>query len=845
VRKDFTTKGVTGPPLFSGYITTFCNHFAEYGGIGPAGGGFLPVSGPPGGDNLEQPDERDRRIRELEERLSRLGEAGLRINEDLDMGTVLQGVLDSARSLTGARYGVIALHDADGTAGDFLASGMTPEETGRLWNIPGWPEHFGYLSMIPGPLRIPDLLGHIRVLGLPELIPPVQVSARVSFLAFPVLHRGERVGSVFLAEKEDEQEFTQEDQDTLALFASQAALAIANARRHREEQQARNDLETLVDTSPVGVAVFDAATGLPRSFNREARRIVDSLRDPGQPVQDLLELVTFKRADGRVVSLMEFPVAEALQSGETLRAEEVVISVPDGRSLTLLLNATPILSGDGGIESMVVTLQDMAEVRESERLRAEFLAMVSHELRIPLTSIKGSATTILDSVADLDPAVVRQFARIMRDQADHMNALVSDLLDVARIETGALPVKPEPAEAAALVDQARNAFSSAGGRNHLEIDVDPDLPLVAADRRRIVQVLVNLLTNAARHSPESSAIRVSAVREGLFVAVSVADQGRGIPAGRLPELFRKFSVAQSGEPGGDTGLGLAICQGIVEAHGGRIRAESDGVGLGARFTFTLPTVETAGSGGASPVAPRSQRLEPTESGEAVRVLVVDDDPNDLRYVRDTLVQAGYAPVAAGDPEEAMRLMETERPALALLDLMLPDTDGLELMQAILGVADVPVIFLSAYGREEQIARALEMGADDYVVKPFSPTELAARIKAALRRRVASEPLEPYVLGELTVDFAQRRVTLAGRQVHLTPTEYGVLAEMAAHAGRVVTHEHLLERVWGERGSGSLRPLRTIVGKLRRKLGEDADKPSYIFTEPRVGFRMPRGGAGTE
>ena len=789
-------------------------------------------------------DELMRENQALRERLSRLGEAGLRINEDLDMGTVLQGVLDSARSLTGARYGVIALHDADGTAGDFLASGMTLEETGRLWNIPGWPEHFGYLSRIPGPLRVPDLLGHIWSLGLPELVPPVEVSERVSFLAFPVLHRGERVGSIFLAEKEGRQEFTQEDEETLALFASQAAMAIANARRHREEQRARSDLETLVDTSPVGVAVFAAATGLPRSFNREARRIVDSLRDPGQPVQDLLEVVTFKRADGWVVSLMEFPVAEALQSGETLRAEEVVISVPDGRSLTLLLNATPIVSGEGVIESMVVTLQDMAEVRETERLRAEFLAMVSHELRIPLTSIKGSAATILDSVSDLDPAVVRQFVRIMRDQADNMNALVSDLLDVARIETGALPVNPEPAEVAALVDRARNAFRNAEGRNHLEIDVAPGLPMVSADRRRIGQVLVNLLTNAARHSPESSVIRVSAVREGVYVAITVADQGRGISAERLPDLFRKFSVAQSEEPGGDTGLGLAICRGIVEAHGGRIRAESDGPGLGARFTFTLPTVETGKSGGVTPVSASSARREATESGEAVRVLVVDDDPNDLRYVRDTLVQAGYAPVAAGDPEEALRIMEQEKPELALLDLMLPDSDGIELMQAILAVADVPVIFLSAYGREEQIARALEMGAVDYVVKPFSPTELAARIKAALRRRVASEPLEPYVLEDLTVDFAQRRVTLGGRQMHLTPTEYGVLAELAAHAGRVVTHEQLLERVWGERGSGSLRPLRTMVGKLRRKLGDDAEHPVYIFTEPRVGFRMPRGRGGT-
>ena len=226
----------------------------------------------------------------------------------------------------------------------------------------------------------------------------------------------------------------------------------------------------------------------------------------------------------------------------------------------------------------------------------------------------------------------------------------------------------------------------------------------------------------------------------------------------------------------------------------------------------------------------------------MRVLVVDDDPDDLRYVRDTLVRSGYDPVVTGDPEEALRLMEEERPEMALLDLMLPGTDGIELAKDILDVADVPVIFLSAYGREEVVARAFEIGAVDYVVKPFSPTELSARIKSALRRRVTLEPSEPYVLGDLTIDYARRRVTLAGRPVHLTPTEYGMLAELSVHAGRVLTHEHLLERVWGGRGEGNVRPMHTMVSKLRRKLGDDSGNPTYIFTEPRVGFRMPRGEA---
>ena len=331
-----------------------------------------------------------------------------------------------------------------------------------------------------------------------------------------------------------------------------------------------------------------------------------------------------------------------------------------------------------------------------------------------------------------------QFLRIIKSQSERMRELVSELLDVSRIETGTLSVTPEPAEVAALVDEARTTFLSGGGRNNIAIDVEPDLPFVMADRRRIAQVLGNLLSNAARNSPESSVIRVSAVHDGVHVAVSVADEGRGIPAESLPDLFRKFSRAQSEEQGGDTGLGLSICKGIVEAHGGRIWAESDGPGLGARFTFTLPTVDAAGSGstgGPQPASTRATRQRQREERARVRVLAVDDDPNDFRYVRDTLSRSGYDPVVTGGPKEAVRLVEAEKPDLVLLDLMLPGTDGIELMKDILDVADVPVIFLSAYGREEVVARAFEMGAVDYVVKPFSPTELAARIKSALRRRV--------------------------------------------------------------------------------------------------------------
>ena len=275
----------------------------------------------------------------------------------------------------------------------------------------------------------------------------------------------------------------------------------------------------------------------------------------------------------------------------------------------------------------------------------------------------------------------------------------------------------------------------------------------------------------------------------------------------------------------------------MEAHGGRIWAESEGAGLGSRFSFTIPAAAAT-----APAQPASQRRR-QEIREQPRVLVVDDDPHMLRYVRDALSKSGYRSIVTGDPEEALRLMEEERPHLALLDLVLPGSDGIELMEDILATADVPVIILSVYGEEGSIAKAFERGADDYVVKPFSPTELAARVGAALRRRATPErelPTEPYVLGDLTVNYVERRVTVAGQAVRLSVTEYDVLVGLSLSAGMVVTHEQQLQRVWGPGNSGDAGLVRTVVQRLRRKLGDDADNPVYIFTEPRVGYRMPRG-----
>ena len=744
----------------------------------------------------------------------------LRISASLDIDTVLKEIADNARALTGARYAMITVLDEAGQF-DYVASGLTADQVRELEEWPDGLQLFESLRNLPSPVRLANLREYVRSLGFSTELVPVD-----TFLGTSIGQQNAQTGAFFLGEKEGGQEFTEEDEEVLVLFAAQAATAIANARTYRAEQRVRADLEALVDISPVGVVVIDVRTARPVSINREAKRIVAGLLEAGQTAAELLQVVTFRLAGGQEIALTEFSLGELLNNAATLHAEEVVLSVRDGRSVKVLINAAPIKFEGDAVESLVVTMQDLAPLEELERQRAEFLGMVSHELRAPLSSVKGLAATALATPRVADPAEVRQFFRIIEQQADSMDGLIRDLLDAGRIDTGMLSVDPEPAEVAALVDQARNTFLSGGARHMLHLDLPEDLPAVMADERRIVQVLTNLLSNAARHSPESSPIRIAAVHERAEVVISVTDEGKGVAPELLPRLFRKHAgVGGEGARGEGTGLGLAICKGLVEAHGGRIRAESPGPGQGTRLTFTLPVVDEAAD-------PALARRQPGDGRERTSILVVDDDPMTLRYVREALTAAGYAVSVTGDPQEVPQLIKTRKPQLVVLDLVLPGKDGIELLESIPELTDIPVIFLSAYGREETVVKALGAGAADYIVKPFSPTELTARVHAALRMRTRPDP---FVVADLAIDYDKRRVTVGGQQVPLTLTEYELLRVLSVNAGRVMTYESLLRQIWGDRKDTE--PVRTYVRKLRSKLGDAPTSPKYIFNERGVGYRM--------
>lgn len=221
------------------------------------------------------------------------------------------------------------------------------------------------------------------------------------------------------------------------------------------------------------------------------------------------------------------------------------------------------------------------------------------------------------------------------------------------------------------------------------------------------------------------------------------------------------------------------------------------------------------------------------------VLVVEDEPQVMRFLRATLPGSGYRVVEATTGSQGLVEASTRTPDLILLDLGLPDMDGIELTRRVREWSSVPIVVLSARGQETDKIEALDAGADDYLTKPFGVGELLARIRVALRHqaRAGADGGSVYETGALRVDLAARRVFSAGGEVHLTRTEYQLLATLVKHAGKVVTHRQLLREVWGPGSAGQTHYLRVYMGQLRHKLEPEPARPRYLLTEIGVGYRL--------
>lgn len=226
------------------------------------------------------------------------------------------------------------------------------------------------------------------------------------------------------------------------------------------------------------------------------------------------------------------------------------------------------------------------------------------------------------------------------------------------------------------------------------------------------------------------------------------------------------------------------------------------------------------------------------SDRPIRVLIVDDEPQIRRFLRATLTSHNYTVIEADGGKEALMRAASDRPEIIVLDLGLPDIDGLDVLRRIREWTSVPVIVLSVRAGENDKVSALDSGADDYVTKPFGVGELLARMRTALRHQLQSQAEEPiFRTGELMVDHVRRIVKVDDVDVRLTPTEYDILRLLVIHAGKVLTHQFLLREVWGATYTGQTQYLRVFVGTLRQKIEPDPAQPRYVVTEPGVGYRL--------
>jgi signal transduction histidine kinase/CheY-like chemotaxis protein len=378
---------------------------------------------------------------------------------------------------------------------------------------------------------------------------------------------------------------------------------------------------------------------------------------------------------------------------------------------------SPVIDAEGDYIGRVLAMHDVTREREIDQMKNEFVSTVSHELRTPLTSIKGYVDLILDGDAGEINEIQEEFLGIVKENSDRLVDMINDMLDISRIESGRIRLKVEPVNLADSIEGAVDSFRAVLNQTGRAIKtrVPENLPLVAVDRDRVGQVLINLISNALKYSPAGGDVTISAKHTDGLVQVSVADKGMGISREDQKKLFTKFyrvDSAMTREIGG-TGLGLSITKSIIELLGGTVSVRSK-LGEGSTFTFTVPVA-------AEDLVRTPSLLGPEQIGGTV--LVVDQDTAAADLIATYLVKRGYEVVKAHTADEALALALRIRPRVITLDVILEGTDGFELLQSLkdhVETAKIPIVVVSIICDE---GRSCRLGASEYLEKPIDQQRL--------------------------------------------------------------------------------------------------------------------------
>ncbi|MDC3962792.1 PAS domain-containing hybrid sensor histidine kinase/response regulator [Polyangium jinanense] len=560
--------------------------------------------------------------------------------------------------------------------------------------------------------------------------------------------------------------------------ADRMELAVRDARARAE--QSLSKLEAILGSMAEAVLVSDAEGNFV-SLNPSAGETAgDGIRENGRPVSPIIGMhlrdffgrLVLSTLDGRELPLEEWPISRAIR-GEVFSDLDLRMRRPTGEVVVLRYAGRAVRDPDGKVEFGVVTMRDVtrelraAEEREAllaseraareeaqraSRLKDEFLATVSHELRTPLTAIAGWSQML--QKPGPAPATVARGLEVIDRNARLLTQLISDLLDVGRIVSGKLKLDVSAVDVEAVIDAALESVRHAADAKSIELTRCEGARgrTILGDPGRIQQIAWNLLSNAIKFTSRGGVVEVSCTSHDTRVEIAVKDTGQGITPEFLPHVFERFrqADASAARQHGGLGLGLAIVRHLAELHGGRVRAESEGPGKGARFVVELPVAPVrdeplANAPFVQPGSPESTRTSFANGHDlsGARVLVVDDEPDTRDVVQRLLEEHGAEVVAAASAEEALGLVEARTIDVLVSDLGMPGMDGFALIREIrsartLDPSRLPAVALTAFVRPEDRRRALASGYQAHIEKPIEPMELVAAVGAlALRRRGAS------------------------------------------------------------------------------------------------------------
>jgi PAS domain S-box-containing protein len=563
-----------------------------------------------------------------------------------------------------------------------------------------------------------------------------------SILVVPLMLRDTMIGVMRLY-TEEVHEFSSEEIGFVNAIANLGAIAIENAKLYEALKEELGDLTE--DVNEMAERLHESRLQVARqmdALNYEKHRLETILASMGEgvivtdPLYNILlvntaaeTLLGFQREDviGKngdlVLPIKQTEIVPILENASASHASTSIVRKFRNKVLSILIS--PIRDENGQPFGAVSLLRDITEQAAIEEMKTDFISIVSHELRTPLTPIKGYIDLIIEGDAGEITEEQSNYLKIVQSNTDRLVALVNDLLDISRIEAGKIELEIKPVNMLEVIQEVVSFHRRQIERKALSItlDVPAKLPWVKADRSRITQVLSNLITNAYKYTPSGGALSISAVADGDFLEVIVADTGVGISREDQKKLFTKFFRVDSPSvrDTSGTGLGLAISKSIVEKHEGEIWVESQ-LGKGSAFHFTLPLVEPLPARAKSKTASRR---------DAKKILVVDDEEDVARLIKRQLERAGYQVILAQSGQEAIARALEFKPDLITMDIVMPGMSGFEAIRQLREkpeTADIPVVVLSVVQNEESSYR---LGAVDYVDKPIEEEKLLEVVEKVL------------------------------------------------------------------------------------------------------------------